>query len=129
MSEENTTKDSLQDLVDAETNRNKKKVKCVRCDSYILQPNSCTFKRLDSFVEVPSMMQKKDLATSNKIENESLNEFWLVNDMHTFENVGFTNSVSDRKYLICADCEIGPIGFQIINTNEFYVCLKRVKHV
>ena len=76
------------------------------------------------------MMQKKDLASNNnKINSENLNEFWLINDMLTFENVGFTNVVDDKKYLICADCEIGPIGFQKVNTNQFYVCLNRVKHV
>lgn len=42
---------NLDDLVDSATNKNKKKVKCVRCDSYILQPNSCTFIKTEETFE------------------------------------------------------------------------------
>ena len=50
--------------------------------------------------------------------------------MFTFENIGVMNTVENKKYLICADCEIGPIGFQNIDVpNEILVCVDRVRYV
>jgi hypothetical protein len=122
---------NLDELVDKETQKNMKKIKCLRCDSYILQPMSGHFKKLDEPFDLPSMKQKKELRNvASSIETEKLDRFWVVEDMFTFENVGFTNTVDMRKYLACADCEIGPIGFQNIdNPQQFLVSLDRVKHV
>ena len=123
------------DLVNSDTQKNLKKIKCLRCDSFILQENSCSFKRIQDPILLPSMRSKRDLTADAKnnetqVQNDKLNRFWCVNEMYTFENVGFTNSVENIKYLICADCEIGPIGLQYLdNPNEFLVSLERVKHV
>ena len=63
------------------------------------------------------------------MDGEDLKAFWLVTDMFTFDNVGFTNTVDSIKYLICADCEIGPIGWHNISDKKaFYVAVERVKH-
>jgi hypothetical protein len=62
-------------------------------------------------------------------ERETLTQFWLVIDMFTFENVGFSKTVNTTKYLICADCEIGPIGFvNLEDRTKHYIALSRVKH-
>ena len=60
----------------------------------------------------------------------TLSKFWLVEDMWHFENVGFSKTVGDSvKYLICADCEVGPIGWHSLqNTKEFFVAAERVKY-
>ena len=64
------------------------------------------------------------------IVKENLNQFYVVDDMFEFENIGFTKSVDNDtiKYLICADCEVGPLGFQCISTKKNYIALARVKH-
>lgn len=127
---ENNT-DQLESLVDTDTNKNIKKIKCLRCDSYILQPMSCVYKELEQSIQIPAFRQKKDIVSNAaNIELESTNRFWLAHDMYTFENIGFTNTVDNKKYLICADCEMGPVGIQNLdNPTEFLVCLNRVKHV
>lgn len=61
-------------------------------------------------------------------ETELLKDYWLVDDMFTFENIGFSNSVQNTKYLICADCEMGPVGYHDVTTRKCFVALKRVKH-
>ena len=45
-------------------------------------------------------------------------------------HIGFTKSVDNEtiKYLICADCDVGPIGWHCISTKKNYVALARVKH-
>lgn len=60
---------------------------------------------------------------------ETLTYFWQVNDMYSFENIGFSNTIGDIKYLACADCEIGPVGYYNMNTKVSYVALARVCHV
>lgn len=34
-----------------------------------------------------------------------------MEDMFTFVNVGFTKDVGNIKFLVCADCEVGPTGW------------------
>lgn len=62
-------------------------------------------------------------------DGETLSDFWVVNNMYTFDNVGFTNTVGTIKYLICADCEVGPIGMHDINDKTaFYLAVERVRY-
>lgn len=72
---------------------------------------------------------KKKSEQSNPTDGETLQDFWMVDDMFTFENVGFSNTVNSIKYLICADCEIGPVGYHdVSNKKEFYIAHERVKY-
>ena len=120
---------NIEEEVDTVANKNKKKMRCLRCNSLILQPMVSIFKQCEHSVPIPSMKQKKDLAQA-AFETTETNQFWLVTDMLTFENIGFTNLVEKKKYLICADCEIGPIGYQNVEAeNEYFVCADRVKYV
>ena len=129
---------NLEDLIDSQTQKNSKKIKCLRCDSFILQEKSSFFKKIDEPILLPSMRSKRDKPIENScpnvigtdIQNDKLSSFWCVNEMLSFENIGFTNPVNNIKYLICADCEIGPIGLQNLDKpNEFLVSLDRVKYV
>jgi len=102
---------------------------CQRCSSVVLLPRTATFRQKQIFL--PFMRKKSDqskTAEASADDGETLNEHWLVNDMFTFENVGFSNTVGTVKYLICADCEIGPIGWHDVNVkNEFYIAQSRVE--
>lgn len=49
--------------------------------------------------------------------------------MFTFQNVSFTNTVGNTKFLACADCEAGPIGYYDIESKKSYIALCRVQHV
>ena len=76
---------------------------------------------------------KKKSEQQKPEDGETLTDFWLIQGMYTFENVGFTNTVAGDvpvKYMICADCEVGPIGWSSPDDrNNFYIALDRVKHV
>lgn len=73
-------------------------------------------------------MHQKHSRNVDELETEVFKDFWVVDDMFTFENIGFSNTVGDFKYLICADCDMGPIGYHIISTKKNYIALIRVKH-
>ena len=58
-------------------------------------------------------------------------DYWITKDMYAFENIGFTrplptdNGVSSvQRYMCCADCEMGPLGFVIEET--YYLKCDRV---
>ncbi|KAI8978544.1 Mss4-like protein [Pilobolus umbonatus] len=56
-------------------------------------------------------------------------EFWIVKSMMDFENAGFSQTVGTIKYLSCADCDIGPLGYHdTTQPNEFLISMKRARY-
>ncbi|KAJ8962503.1 hypothetical protein NQ318_000893 [Aromia moschata] len=104
--------------------KNLRSVKCKFCNSVILTPGTATFTTFE--FQLPLIKQTK-IAGANP-ETECVSLFWSVNDMFTFQNVGFSNTVASTKYLTCADCEAGPIGYHDIPSKMSYVALSRVRH-
>ncbi|XP_049544690.1 guanine nucleotide exchange factor MSS4 homolog [Anopheles darlingi] len=121
------------DLLD-ESSRNKTSVKCDRCGSLMLRPANADF--ADVEYDLPEARQKRptaqaaaeETAESEGFTCQKLKHFWMVKDMYTFENIGFSNTVNNKKYLICADCEVGPVGYYDLDTKQCYIALDRVKH-
>ncbi|RXN19501.1 guanine nucleotide exchange factor MSS4-like protein [Labeo rohita] len=111
----------------SEDGKNVKAVLCQRCGSKVLCPGMALFAEKELFL--PAMRKKTSIAQSDGVDGDTLTAHWLVDDMYTFENVGFTKDVGKVKYLICADCEIGPIGWHCLDDKKsFYVALDRVNH-
>ncbi|KAL5279116.1 mdt-9 family protein [Megaselia abdita] len=140
MSAEKATLDSSKEVVDC---RNKNKVRCQFCNSLMLKPKAAMFiekqvseqKYLNfqlTFIafqfKLPLIHQKNSVDIKD-VETEEISEYWVVNDMLTFENIGFSNQVENTKFLTCADCEKGPVGFNIASEKNCYIALSRVKHV
>jgi hypothetical protein len=78
------------------------------------------------------MSQKKqstnEPTTADAVAVDNLTQFWRAADQFTFENAGFTFSVDGVRYITCADCECGPIGYVDKQTKDHFVALQRVKH-
>lgn len=131
---DNSVKSSLSDgCIDrsglvSEDGKNMKSVLCQRCGSKVLCSGMAVFTEKELFL--PSMRKKTTISQSEgSADGDTLTSHWLVDDMYTFENVGFTKDVGRIKYLICADCEIGPIGWHCLDDKKsFYVALERVNH-
>ncbi|NXO03521.1 MSS4 factor, partial [Rhinopomastus cyanomelas] len=105
--------------------RNLKAVLCQRCGSRVLLPGAATFTCRELLL--PAMRKKAAAAAGSG--GDLLREHWLVRDMFSFENVGFTRDVGNVKFLVCADCEAGPIGWHCLDDKDsFYVALERVAH-
>lgn len=77
------------------------------------------------------LLQQYDLPTVDGDSKmvEKLTDFWCVNDIYTFENIGFSHTVGQTKYLACADCERGPVGWHSLETRKSFVALSRVRHL
>ncbi|NXJ05233.1 MSS4 factor, partial [Odontophorus gujanensis] len=112
--------------LDCAQGRNLKAVLCQRCGSRVLLPGAATFARRELLLPA---MRKKAAAGGGGGGGDVLQEHWLVRDMFSFENVGFTRDVGNVKFLVCADCEAGPIGWHCLDDKDsFYVALERVAH-
>lgn len=104
------------------TVKNNVQLKCLCCPSIILQPGFGTLE-VTQF-QLPQFIMKDN----DKMGGEEITRAWMVQDMFHFENVGFSNTVGNYKYLICAECEVGPIGWHCLHTKSNYIADKRVKH-
>uniref|UniRef100_A0A8C5MK84 Guanine nucleotide exchange factor MSS4 n=1 Tax=Leptobrachium leishanense TaxID=445787 RepID=A0A8C5MK84_9ANUR len=110
----------------SEDGKNARAVLCQRCGCKVLSAGVATLAKRELLL--PSM-KKTSLAENSEQECELLIEHWLVHDMFTFDNVGFSKDVGSIKFLVCADCEVGPIGWHNLKEqNSFYVALDRVHH-
>ena len=77
-------------------------------------------------------------------QKEVLKQFFRVEDMFDFDNIGFTNTVETTKvgqicskkyfkliscqFLSCADCDVGPLGYHDLTTKISYLSLARVAY-
>lgn len=104
--------------------KNVRSIKCTYCQSIILMPLSGEYVKTEN--QLPLMKQNKN--TESDPETETISFFWLVPDMFTFQNIGFSNTVGNTKYLTCADCEAGPIGYHDLPTQKSYIAFSRIKH-
>lgn len=127
-----------------ENSKNKTQIYCKFCDSLILKPQTAEYVQKSVNISfytnwstittylllqfnLPLPRQSKT-ATPKDIESEELVDFWTVGDMFTFENIGFSHTIDNVKFLVCADCEVGPVGFHDLSTKKCYIALTRVKH-
>ncbi|XP_034230154.1 guanine nucleotide exchange factor MSS4 homolog [Thrips palmi] len=102
---------------------NKSALTCLHCPSRILNASVGTY--VEKEFSLPAMTKLK---SQTDTENHVLKDFWKVSDMFHFENVGFSHTADGVKYLTCADCEMGPIGWHDLQTKENFVALCRVKN-
>jgi len=70
------------------------------------------------------MTVKKESLESEK---ETIMEWFVVDDIFKFENMGFSHTVGNIKYLSCADCECGPLGWSDLETKINYVAISRIR--
>ncbi|XP_063988319.1 uncharacterized protein LOC135168252 isoform X1 [Diachasmimorpha longicaudata] len=66
-----------------ENGRNKSRICCQFCSSVILSSSAGTF--LTHEFDLPHMRSKRDEGEEEKVEK--LKDYWLVEDMYTFENL------------------------------------------
>ncbi|XP_059617135.1 guanine nucleotide exchange factor MSS4 homolog [Phlebotomus argentipes] len=111
---------------EVEEGKNKRKIECTFCNSSILRPQNAQF--ANQQFSLP-LMRQKNVSSAAEAETEEIKEFWMVDDMFTFENIGVSHTVNNTKFLVCADCEMGPVGYHDIPSRKSYVALSRVKHV
>ncbi|KAI8819885.1 Mss4-like protein [Fimicolochytrium jonesii] len=86
-------------------------VHCPSCKSLILKKGVAQKVDHQTAVELPL------IPTQSPTKHSLAPTYnWSVSDMMAFENIGFTKPVpgsnsSSTRYLSCADCDVGPVGY------------------
>ncbi|OXA61795.1 Guanine nucleotide exchange factor MSS4 [Folsomia candida] len=96
---------------------------CIFCPSKIMPAKVASYHVEER--ALPKMKQKK--ALSEGLEVEPLSRWFMVSDVMMFDNIGVSNAVGDIKYLTCADCEMGPVGWTDLSNKKCYIALARVR--
>jgi len=110
----------LDELV--EDGKNKFPLFCTRCPSKVLIAKVGSYVKVEQ--KLPKMNQKKN---SVELECDLIEDSFQLKDIFQFENVGFCHPVNQLKYLTCAECDLGPIGWQEIPSSNIFVALSRVR--
>ncbi|KAG1332640.1 hypothetical protein G6F62_007140 [Rhizopus arrhizus] len=101
---------AIEKLVDSSSQKNTADILCPKegCKCVVLKKNTATLvEREGSKLQLPPSSLPEGLI----FEKENDSYFWLVGNMMDFENIGFSKTVGTIKYLSCADCDLGPIGY------------------
>eukprot|EP00051_Salpingoeca_urceolata_P029643 m.7133 g.7133 ORF g.7133 m.7133 type:complete len:163 (+) comp2822_c0_seq1:255-743(+) len=108
--------------------KNTKAIVCKRCGSKIIALQVCELTQQER--DLPKLAVSKEAMQTGVPETSPVTDCWLLRNMMDFDNVGFSHAVGDLKYLTCADCELGPLGWQdrSITPPEFYVAFDRVAY-
>ncbi|KAL9553544.1 hypothetical protein MBANPS3_003246 [Mucor bainieri] len=95
------------------------------CNCVILRKNAATLVERDG----SKLALPESSLPANSLLEDNDTHFWHVGNMMDFENVGFSTTVGTTKYLSCADCDLGPIGYHdTTDKKEFVVSIKRAKY-
>ncbi len=81
------------------------------------------------FFQANLPFHKKKGENQKPEDEEPVHHCWVFESMWKFDNVGFSKNVGTLKYLVCADCESGPIGWHDTTVKDkFYLAADRVKY-
>eukprot|EP01113_Clastostelium_recurvatum_P035073 TRINITY_DN483_c0_g1_i3.p1 TRINITY_DN483_c0_g1~~TRINITY_DN483_c0_g1_i3.p1 ORF type:complete len:143 (+),score=19.45 TRINITY_DN483_c0_g1_i3:107-535(+) len=126
------------ELLDADA-KNAKRIKCRLCNCLILREHIGVLQDREIFLHhsrQPRVVEEPAPAATAPA-GETVRNFWVVDDMFRFENIGFTKPIDDPasphtttyKYLTCADCEKEVLGIQIGGEAHLYLSCERVDYV
>lgn len=77
--------------------------RCSRCPCIVLKTKNATKQDIE---------EKPDLFKNN--------EFYTLDDMMKFENIGFSHTADGFKFLVCADCE-SLLGWCKEGVKEYHI--------
>ncbi|KRY37808.1 RNA polymerase II-associated protein 3, partial [Trichinella spiralis] len=102
-----------------DNNGKKLSLSCPKCSCIILRENHGEQVTVEK--ELPELSLKAD----GTVDMKTFTEFVRVDDIYDFENIGFSRNSNGVQYLLCAACEIGPLGFHDLTTKLSYVASVR----
>jgi len=108
--------------------KNSKLIVCKACKCKILRPNNGTLQVLDSTMGFLPNERQQPSTSDASVLGETLKYYWVLTDVFQFDNIGFSRNNKEKKYLTCADCERGILGFQDLSTMKIYLAHKRIDY-
>ncbi|KAI8144441.1 Mss4-like protein [Fennellomyces sp. T-0311] len=100
-----------------------------KCKCVVIKKGAATLVDRDGAkLELPESVLGSNL--SEQLQGLAETQFWQLSNMMDFENVGFSKTVGTIKYLSCADCDVGPIGYHdtASDPKEFLISVRRARY-
>ncbi|KAI9493704.1 Mss4-like protein [Zychaea mexicana] len=123
--------DPLEKIVEPDTSRNAADILCPldKCKCLVIKKGAAVLVERDGAkLELPESVLGSNL--SEQLQGSAETQFWRLGNMMDFENVGFSKTVDAVKYLSCADCDVGPIGYHDTkeSPSEFLISIRRARY-
>ncbi|ORZ21164.1 Mss4-like protein [Absidia repens] len=123
---------SIDAILDQDTNKNKADLLCPKsdCQCVILRKNTAVLVQRDGDkLSLPETSLPTDALIDQDKDKDEI-QFWCLADMMDFDNVGFSKTIGTVKYLSCADCDLGPIGYHDTASapKEYLVSIQRARY-
>ncbi|KAF8634056.1 hypothetical protein AX17_004320 [Amanita inopinata Kibby_2008] len=116
---------------------NKYDLLCPRkeCGSIILKSGTASWVEKSSVLLEPAGRPRHPLLPALPDPPETTHWWLITPSPMAFENVGFSRPVASlsatepqMKLLVCAECELGPLGWSVVGGTEFWVACSRVAY-
>ncbi|KAG5439526.1 hypothetical protein PCANB_002101 [Pneumocystis canis] len=82
----------------------------------------CPYPKCKSIILLKGMGVLIFDGNSGKLSSNTMSTFWTVSSPFVFENLGFSKNIEGNiKFLTCADCDRGPLGYHdpnVLNNGE-----------
>ena len=123
---------SIESSTEVITTTNPVLITCPQCPSKIFLPSAAILINKNIYLHYPYKTTSSSPSSNDNSVGEIENEFWYVTSQYAFENIGVTKTMNtDYRYLICADCDYGPLGITLTDKptldSTYYISKKRVK--
>ncbi|KAK9448279.1 Mss4-like protein [Limtongia smithiae] len=120
-----------------EGDKNAHKIYCPfnNCSSLIMLPGVGVLSRRGKIPKEAFDSDRAEKIVDDEAKPEGATDddgelFWVVADPFHFENLGFSKSSSSGiKYLACADCDRGPLGYHDPQRPEYLLSAKSVLYM
>lgn len=102
-----------------EAGKNARALLCEYCGTKIINSGVASF--IEKTVKLPRPSRGDPV--------EIVESFWDVSDQDHFLNIGASRPVDQSiRYLLCSECDWGPLGINYLNENatHFYLATSRV---
>ncbi|ORY98636.1 Mss4-like protein [Syncephalastrum racemosum] len=102
------------------------------CNCVIMKKDAATLvERPDNKLALPaSVLPASQELQDLQIDDGMETHFWRLTNMMDFENIGFSKTVDSVKYLSCAECDVGPVGYHDTQSDpkEYLISVKRARY-
>ncbi|ORZ32622.1 Mss4-like protein [Catenaria anguillulae PL171] len=102
------------------------------CKCLILREKHGRHVRQPAKFDMPSMpqTQAQSVPAPSVQADQGEADFFEIKDMMSFENIGFSKTVHQSvKFLSCADCDLGPLGYQEVGPDAYKGCFLHMDRV
>ncbi|PAV63339.1 hypothetical protein WR25_25461 [Diploscapter pachys] len=107
-----------------EDEKNFYKIVCRRCESVFFPEGAVRYIKAGKPIDLRVMTHQG----KGEPGYEKISWWWYTEDDMAFDTIGW-QTINRKKYLMCGDCELGPVGVRSEDNKRFWVAVERCKYI